>query len=78
MEVATDQKGPFIDSKEINLFPNPTNGVIHISRKGPWKVLSISGEVLMAGTHSSIDLRGYSSGIYMVIIQGRAFRVVKS
>ncbi len=78
---------------DLNLFPNPTNGIVQISTSG--KVLSanaevsvtdLAGRVLIQSVLSSgseqegarIDLSAYPSGMYLVKISDGDFSITKS
>jgi hypothetical protein len=63
----------------VTIFPNPTNDIINISnaRNSNIYVYNIVGElvtsVLNAEAFTSIDMKGYSNGTYMVkVVAGEA------
>ena len=58
---------------DIELFPNPTNGVINVEVEFAEiiaiKVYAIDGKELKIDTSSQIDLSNYSSGAYFIRVQ---------
>ncbi len=71
-----------------SLFPNPTNGkvvVVHesITKPSAIRVISTIGKVqsvaitAIDNTHTEIDLSPLSSGLYVVLLNGRHYRVIK-
>ena len=71
-----------------SLSPNPTNGkvvVVHesITKPSAIRVISTIGKVqsvaitAIDNTHTEIDLSPLSSGLYVVLLNGRHYRVIK-
>ncbi len=63
-------------STQLTIYPNPTNGIIHIQSTGvlqTLKVLNSLGEVIQQSTtntsESIIDLSSYPTGIYILFLQ---------
>lgn len=57
------------DSSSINLFPNPTTGIIHLSNEESFKVqiFDIKGELIFNGENINIiDITEFEQGIYIV------------
>lgn len=57
---------------KIKVYPNPTNGLIHIDTKEEvlsYAVFNIAGQTVTRGTNNLIDLTDNKAGIYLVQIQ---------
>jgi len=67
-----------ITESRLNVYPNPTNGLLNVSMTGDWegtfevKIFSITGQLLLLKNNvlpkSGIDLKagGLSNGIYVI------------
>jgi hypothetical protein len=71
----TDIEETVISEKGVNLFPNPTNGMVHLNddfaRNVGFEILisdSYGKNIIKAKNKRSIDLSAYSDGIYYVSI----------
>lgn len=58
-------------------YPNPTTGRVYFEREMNFEVYNLRGLQLMSGLGKSIDLSTYKEGIYIVKVDGGAFRVVR-
>ena len=56
------------DEVGLDIYPNPTNGIVNIETEGLQKVevLDITGRVVMTTNESSVNMSNLSNGIYMV------------
>ena len=61
----------------IYLFPNPTSDFINISKNSTWKLVNINGGLLLKGEGEIIDLTNIPSGVYVIIIGIKHFKVIK-
>ncbi|MBO4307742.1 MAG: choice-of-anchor J domain-containing protein [Bacteroidales bacterium] len=52
----------------MNLYPNPTNGIVNIETEGLQKVevLDMTGRVVMTTSENNVNMSNLSNGIYMV------------
>lgn len=70
-----------INQKPLNIYPNPTNGIVNIQGLGNdvemIRVYNINGSLLQELVSSSIDLSAYSKGLYLIEINGKKYKVVK-
>ncbi|MGV6861351.1 MAG: T9SS type A sorting domain-containing protein [Putridiphycobacter sp.] len=54
---------------DINIFPNPTNGVLQLNTIcEKWEIFNSFGERVLTGTKSNINLEHISSGVYFIKI----------
>lgn len=64
-------------SNSIYLFPNPTNDFINISESSTWQLVNINGSLLSKGEGEIIDLTNIPSGVYVITIGIKHYRVIK-
>lgn len=64
-------------NKNLTVFPNPAQEVINISEIAEWELHSILGEQISTGNSSKVSLRSLSKGVYLLIVKGETFRIVK-
>lgn len=68
------------EQSKVNLFPNPTNGIVQIESENPVNtaVYNLTGELILSvsGTNM-IDLTNQPAGIYFLTIDKIRYRVVK-
>lgn len=55
-------------SKLITLYPNPTNGVLHLSEKKLLKIYSPSGQLMFSGNTDTVQTDKWSPGVYSLYI----------
>lgn len=68
---------------ELRFWPNPTDGILHISRMKsavmPWEMFDLSGrpvaQGLLVGFSSTIDLTGLSVGLYLFKAGIQTYRI---
>jgi len=64
---------PELNNHRTKLWPNPTNGVIHVSvtsdQKTEVEILSLSGRLLLLKPAGEIDLNGLDPGIYILRVR---------
>lgn len=61
----------------IELYPNPTSGVITFSTNTPYVLRTIVGHELQADHALQIDLSPYPDGTYLIEIEGVVYSVIK-
>jgi hypothetical protein len=73
--VASTQLG-----KSIKIFPNPTSGVLNISATAPvtYKVLDITGKVIVTGDNDKIDMSATTDGAYILLISDKEGQLIRS
>ena len=69
-EVSTGINDILSDIQELNLYPNPTNGLVKLNKKGiqQVEVLDMSGRTVMQQNQNcdTVDLSNLSSGLYIM------------
>lgn len=65
------------ETKQLTIYPNPTSGIIKISKETDWTLFAIDGRYVLSGTGSVIDLENQNRGIYILEVEGEKMRVVK-
>lgn len=63
-----------INGVEINLYPNPTTGIVNIDAEGieSVEVMDMSGRVIMTSNENSVNISDLSNGVYMFRINTNA------
>ncbi|MCL2328624.1 MAG: family 16 glycosylhydrolase [Bacteroidetes bacterium] len=64
-------------SSGIQIFPNPTTGIVNVSKASELKVYSLQGALLYETFGTQVDLSTYPQGVYQLHINGDVVRVVK-
>ncbi len=58
-------------SDNILFYPNPTNGVLNLSKVESWVLTNNLGQVIETGESSILDLSNYTKGIYFLNINDK-------
>jgi len=61
----------------FEIYPNPTTGIVHLTKETKWKLLSLSGANLLNGYSATLDIRQLASGIYFLQIKEVNYKLVK-
>jgi len=61
----------------LQVYPNPTTGIININATGEIKVNNSLGTLLFTTFGSQVDLSGYANGIYVIRANGKQVKVIK-
>jgi Secretion system C-terminal sorting domain len=71
------QDKPILNSIEV--YPNPTNGIVIVEGKGitQVRIYSLTGELMYCGNEERINMKGYNSGIYILKIETKDAVVVR-
>lgn len=68
------------EKPKVNLYPNPSSGIIRISNAGDnpeIKVISMSGAVVLTARSCEADLSDLKPGTYIITVNNQAFKVIK-
>ena len=72
---------PFIkaDNKTIQVYPNPTKGMVYINTEGDvmLKLYNPQGKQLLETIGNTIDLSSFDNGLYILQVNGKVVKVVK-
>lgn len=61
----------------LDLYPNPTNSIVHLSQEVEFEIFNTSGTKIKKGTGSIINLSDVSPGVYFIVAQAKTFKVIK-
>lgn len=61
----------------ISFYPNPTSGIVNFSESGTFKVFNSFGQMILSGEGNQVDLSAQSSGVYMLQVVGKSFKIIK-
>lgn len=64
-------------TSKITVFPNPTNGIVHLSKSSEWTLYNLLGEVIENGSGTTISLADQKQGVYWVSIGTNRHKIVK-
>ncbi|MGB1104366.1 MAG: T9SS type A sorting domain-containing protein [Crocinitomicaceae bacterium] len=63
---------------EVNLYPNPSNGVYHLSREvESYRVYDQTGRLILNQNDLLIDLSDYENGVYFLVTEEQRFKLIK-
>lgn len=62
---------------ELQLYPNPTTGRLHLSTSSPFELYSLGGALLMKGDKDVVDLTGLDAGFYILKTDEGNYKVMK-
>jgi N-acetylneuraminic acid mutarotase len=62
---------------ETLFYPNPTTDKITLSSRVEYKLFSMSGEIILEGVSSSIDVSALPTGVYFLNTEAQTFKVIK-
>lgn len=65
------------DSEMFNIFPNPTQGVVHFSETVDYKLIDIAGRVIETNRGKIINLSSFSNGLYFIAIGNQVYKISK-
>lgn len=62
---------------EIQAYPNPTSGLLHLAEKANWKLYSSGGQLVFTDNSKTADLSSLSQGVYILKLSQHSIRVIK-
>ncbi|KAA1247214.1 PQQ-dependent sugar dehydrogenase [Aquimarina sp. RZ0] len=67
------------DNTGAVFYPNPTSGIINLSKEYEWVLINDLGQVVNTGNSSSIDLSKYAKGLYFLKAEkeGTTVKIIK-
>ena len=69
--------GIFNNSETFSFYPNPTTGLIYLSKSMKFEVTNLIGEQVLKSESNIIDLSEHPNGIYLIKTTNRTIRVIK-
>jgi len=66
-----------IEAKKIQIFPNPTNGIITTNLEGEKIITNYLGQVLLTSPEKEIDISHLPNGVYLIRCGNRFGKVLK-
>lgn len=51
---------------DINIYPNPTNGILNVNSENDYQLTDMIGNILYIGNNKQLDMSNYSNGIYFI------------
>tara|TARA_R110002073_G_scaffold72537_1_gene177240 strand:+ start:218123 stop:220660 length:2538 start_codon:yes stop_codon:yes gene_type:complete len=60
-----------------SVYPNPTDGLLHLSTNTEWILYNYLGKVIIKGQSSFVDLTSFAQGVYYLKTINGAFKVIK-
>ncbi len=55
-----------INAFSININPNPSTGIFQLSKEANYKVIDLTGKLVLKGYSNTINLTGFTAGMYIV------------
>ncbi len=62
---------------KLKIYPNPTAGVIKWDSQQDWQLMNATGHELKKGNDTSLDLSGYTNGLYILKLGDFIMPVIK-
>lgn len=75
--LSTENKQSNDLQKSIEVYPNPTAGMVHLSRSTSWAVFTSSGIKVKEGTSDKIDLTQENTGLYFIHVNGKTIALAR-
>lgn len=63
--------------EDMLIYPNPTTGQVYLPSTTDWLLMNSQGEIQKEGGEDHIDLTSLPEGIYVILIEGRSFKIIK-
>jgi hypothetical protein len=65
------------DNIHISVYPNPTTGIVFVSKASNIQVYTLQGVLIAATFGTSVDISKYPQDVYFVYINGKRFTIIK-
>lgn len=62
--------------REFEIYPNPSTGVFSLKNAAHWDVFDLQGNTIISGNDSPVDLTGFASGAYVILVNGTFKRII--
>lgn len=65
--------------KKVNVFPNPTSGIVHLTEENDWILVNTLGITIYKDKGKRLDISNLNAGIYFLkIANGSSFKIIKN
>ncbi|MDP5157925.1 MAG: PQQ-dependent sugar dehydrogenase [Flaviramulus sp.] len=65
-------------NKKISIYPNPTTGIVNLSKEQEWSLYNIHGKIIKTGKSNVLTVSSYPSGIYFLKIKNSStLKIIK-
>jgi hypothetical protein len=65
------------ETSSLEAYPNPTNGMVSWEKESEFKLYTLEGIEMKAGSASSVDLSDLNDGVYLLDLNGAVSRIIK-
>lgn len=65
------------ESDNLEVYPNPTQSIIHLPKATTWMLFNTLGEKVAQGNSETVDLGNYSTGIYFLKSDAKTHKIIK-
>ena len=67
-----------IDIPENKIYPNPTTGIIYLTKESKLKIYTIYGQLLLDTFAKEVDLSAYPQGMYFLQVDKKQIKITKN
>lgn len=64
-------------SEAFELYPNPTNGVVHFNKEVKYELMNAIGHRVSSGSSDQLDLSGYPAGVYLIKVKSTIYKIMR-
>lgn len=64
-----------LSNSKLVVYPNPTTDIIYFSQRADFKLLNISGKLLLKGRNTFVNLKKFSNGSYILVLGDKSIVV---
>ena len=62
---------------DFKIYPNPTTGIIYLSKKLEYKIFNILGDIVLIGNDNFINISNFKNGVYFVESESMRKKIIK-
>lgn len=75
--VITGSGDQFLIRSDISVYPNPSNGIVYLSRQASWELYTIYGVAIARGNGRLVDLSSYPNNTYILKTEKNNSLIIK-
>jgi hypothetical protein len=64
--------------EKLHIYPNPVTNKLFLARNSEYIVYSLMGKIVKSGTGTEIPMKNLPNGFYIIIIDNKPYKVLKS